>query len=1145
MKKIVMLTLLVLLSTTFANAQTNPREFNFSGQLLDATGTNPNLGTNVLFTLSIRSTSGCVLYREAQNLNLSTSNGYFSIGVGSAVGSAKRVGGFDPNNDMTTVFRNSGTISGRDNGGSICNYNPSIGDQRELVVTVDDGTNPAETLSPAQLIKSVPSAFMAENAEMVSGIPGSSLLQINNGSGYVLNQSNLESVFSTGNYSTLTSLLAGSSPLYNRPASNGTNVLPNVSAPSSPSEGQIWYNTGSIYYQDGTATRTIATSSGPLVEADIPTLTTPGKVSGTSITSGNISTSGNFTTTGTITASGAITSAGALSGASISSRLLSIFDSDNSNRVTIQTPPTASLTTDYTLTLPTNDGAANQVLQTDGNGVLSWITPVVGGITALTGDVTASGTGSVAATISNDSVTFAKMQNIATQRLIGRSTAASGDAEELSVGTGLTISGGALNLLDTTDDDSFATLLGVCGNGFLPFKSGGVWTCLEATDANTLGALVRRDAAGSFTGTQATLNNLRLNNAGSFVNISPPPAANYSLILPPDDGSTGQVLRTDGSGVLTWVTPAAGSGDFMANGTLPMTDQFRAFSGSNVSPGITFAADPDTGMFSFGAGMISFTHNGTERVRIDPLGNVGIGTTSPLSPLHLVAGNAASTVMTGQTIVNTNASTTGTGSQLVFATGTTTPRATIAGAANSPSGGFLSFNTRQSNIMTETMRLDDFGNVGIGTTAPSAKLQVNGAIAISGTGAETCAVGSDAGRMRYLASNLQFCNGSSWQTLSVAGGGGVFMADGSVPMTAPILATDGMAPNPSFAFDTDTGTGMYRIAAGSIGFSGSGVPRMMISSSGNVGIGTTAPISKLTIEEFNSNVAVTVMNKDSSGAGQYPGMNLINYYSAQTGYPAVSLYNKGGTFSSPSSTASGVKLGSIDFYGSDFSANGQQGASISATSSQSFSSGIAGSRLEFATSNMGTSTPSTKLEISASGELLMLGSSQALRGAGPVTVASNTSSLTLSSNAAASMGGITLNVGGANNPLQIQTATGGAVILAPGNNGHANITTSGTGDVNIVVGSGKIGLGANAATGGFSRMGMCAFNGGAPILLNIGQNTQVCPGVVAGAAVSCSPLASQTGSIVWAARANAANSVTIVMSGSGTSTTWNCMFMNP
>lgn len=67
-------------------------------------------------------------------------------------------------------------------------------------------------------------------------------------------------------------------------------------------------------------------------------------------------------------------------------------------------------------------------------------------VTALTGDVTASGPGSVAATIANDAVTFAKFQNIATARLLGRTTASSGDVEEITAGTGLTLSGGSLSV---------------------------------------------------------------------------------------------------------------------------------------------------------------------------------------------------------------------------------------------------------------------------------------------------------------------------------------------------------------------------------------------------------------------------------------------------------------------------------------------------------------------------------------------------------------------------------------------------------------------------------------------------------------------------------------------------------------------------
>lgn len=56
------------------------------------------------------------------------------------------------------------------------------------------------------------------------------------------------------------------------------------------------------------------------------------------------------------------------------------------------------------------------------------------------GDITVSGSGAVW-TIDNDVVTFAKMQNIATDRLIGRDTAGSGDPEELTVAGGLEFTG--------------------------------------------------------------------------------------------------------------------------------------------------------------------------------------------------------------------------------------------------------------------------------------------------------------------------------------------------------------------------------------------------------------------------------------------------------------------------------------------------------------------------------------------------------------------------------------------------------------------------------------------------------------------------------------------------------------------------------
>jgi hypothetical protein len=59
----------------------------------------------------------------------------------------------------------------------------------------------------------------------------------------------------------------------------------------------------------------------------------------------------------------------------------------------------------------------------------------------LTGDVTGSGTGSFAATIANDAVTFAKMQNVSTDILIGRDAAGVGDPEQIAIGGGLEFTG--------------------------------------------------------------------------------------------------------------------------------------------------------------------------------------------------------------------------------------------------------------------------------------------------------------------------------------------------------------------------------------------------------------------------------------------------------------------------------------------------------------------------------------------------------------------------------------------------------------------------------------------------------------------------------------------------------------------------------
>lgn len=64
---------------------------------------------------------------------------------------------------------------------------------------------------------------------------------------------------------------------------------------------------------------------------------------------------------------------------------------------------------------------------------------------ALTGDVTTSA-GTVATTIGNNKVTYAQMQDVsAASKLLGRGDSGSGDPQEITLGTNLSMSGTTLN----------------------------------------------------------------------------------------------------------------------------------------------------------------------------------------------------------------------------------------------------------------------------------------------------------------------------------------------------------------------------------------------------------------------------------------------------------------------------------------------------------------------------------------------------------------------------------------------------------------------------------------------------------------------------------------------------------------------------
>ena len=156
------------------------------------------------------------------------------------------------------------------------------------------------------------------------------------------------------------------------------------------------------------------------------------------------------------------------------------------------------------------------------------------------------------------------------------------------------------------------------------------------------------------------------------------------------------------------------------------------YEGSLASWGI------DAGQAS-GNFFIKDLYNSATRLTINPSGNVGIGTTSPDTLLDLEKDGAHLTI-SDTTLANAHAG--DTQSQLTFKgqyySGSSDLRFSqarlrlVKEATDGTAGSGLAFDVTNEagglSVLTERVRIDKSGNVGIGTTSPGAKLDVSGGI---------------------------------------------------------------------------------------------------------------------------------------------------------------------------------------------------------------------------------------------------------------------------------------------------------------------------------------------------------------------------------------------------------------------------------
>ena len=265
-----------------------------------------------------------------------------------------------------------------------------------------------------------------------------------------------------------------------------------------------------------------------------------------------------------------------------------------------------------------------------------------------------------------------------------------------------------------------------------------------------------------------------------------------------------------------------------------------------------------------GSDSIFFYGGGTERMRIDANGNVGIGSTTPPSQLAGTNGLVIEQTTPGFALAG------GSRTFLQYVTGTT-------------------WRMYDKNVGVDRITLNSSGNVGLGTTSPAALLHLNSnsdTYFIVGTTNATAdariqfrnSAGTDAGGLWYATSgnNMLFRTNSA-ERMRIDSSGNVILNNSAGSSDNTLLRiTGGTAGYSTLNLgDTDDGNVgniQYNHSTNSLAFDVNNTERMRIDSSGNVGIGTTNPVRPLHIHTTsNSQMQFT---DNTSGSTDADGLRV-------------------------------------------------------------------------------------------------------------------------------------------------------------------------------------------------------------------------------------------------------------------------------